>query len=408
MEKTLVFVKYAYAGDLTNLLATIKTDKVDPNVQDRFGMTALHWASYGGKLDCVQELLKAGASVTIVDQNGRNALHHACRKDHDGVVRFLLDDGKMDINAVSESKDTPLHKAVTGQSIKCIEILLQLGADPHLRNDQNRTPLEELDADTSAVKDEMPEPVQTARLGEEIATWRRQSLTESKSSTGRTESLTMLRFVGRRGSTEASAAKYTSSGRAVAAETTLVTSFRNRLSEFSSRGSSATDLTSHRSSNGAWASPASPKGLPTQSETDTPESIGRKNGANSSTATVFPLNLQSLNAPEHAPVDATASYTASQQSIPSLQSQRVESQDLPQRRAVQKKLKSAGKRVIMMLRVKKNMTGEDKRQLIRILLEKRMKAPSKADQSNPNDTSNDRKPLVRFTSGVQISLPPNY
>jgi hypothetical protein len=60
---------------------------------------------------CVQELIKTGASAEIVDANKRNALHHACRKDHDDVVRFLLESAKMDINASSESKDTPLHKA---------------------------------------------------------------------------------------------------------------------------------------------------------------------------------------------------------------------------------------------------------------------------------------------------------
>lgn len=74
----------------------------------------LRKACYTGKLACIQELLAAGASTKIVDQNGRNALHHACRKDQDNVVRFLVQVEKMDVNAVSENKDTPLHKA--GQS----------------------------------------------------------------------------------------------------------------------------------------------------------------------------------------------------------------------------------------------------------------------------------------------------
>lgn len=68
-------------------------------------------ACYTGKLMCIQELLTAGASTKIVDQNGRNALHHACRKDQDDVVRYLIQVEKMDVNATSENKDTPLHKA---------------------------------------------------------------------------------------------------------------------------------------------------------------------------------------------------------------------------------------------------------------------------------------------------------
>lgn len=68
-------------------------------------------AAYAGRLNCVQELVKAGANAAIVDANGRNALHHACRKDRDEVARFLLETARVDINAFSESKETPLHKA---------------------------------------------------------------------------------------------------------------------------------------------------------------------------------------------------------------------------------------------------------------------------------------------------------
>lgn len=114
----------------------------------------------------MQELVKAGASATLVDTNKRNALHHACRKDHDDVARYLLEAVKMDINAASESKDTPLHKAsgwfaiaavelsrqltrtvmwlvapsplnpsVRGKCVKTVVVLLKYGADPNLRND---------------------------------------------------------------------------------------------------------------------------------------------------------------------------------------------------------------------------------------------------------------------------------
>lgn len=52
-----------------------------------------------------------------MDQNGRNALHHACRKDQDDVVRYLITVEKMDANSASENKDTPLHKA--GKCVSC-------------------------------------------------------------------------------------------------------------------------------------------------------------------------------------------------------------------------------------------------------------------------------------------------
>lgn len=53
----------------------------------------------------------AGGLASATDSNGRNALHHACRKDHDEVVRYLVTTAKVDINSRSENQDTPLHKA---------------------------------------------------------------------------------------------------------------------------------------------------------------------------------------------------------------------------------------------------------------------------------------------------------
>ncbi|KAG3182941.1 hypothetical protein PC128_g14441 [Phytophthora cactorum] len=148
-EKIAEFVRYAISSDLDKLREMITKRKMNPNAKDRFGMNAIHWASYVGELECIKELIKAGGSPTAKDSNGRNALHHACRKDHDEVVRYLVSTAKVDINSRSENQDTPLHKAVRGKSIKVVEMLLKLGADPNLRNEQNRTPLGELEAATS-------------------------------------------------------------------------------------------------------------------------------------------------------------------------------------------------------------------------------------------------------------------
>ncbi|KAK1945168.1 Ankyrin-3 [Phytophthora citrophthora] len=179
-EKIAEFVRYAITSDLVHLQAMITKQKMDPNAKDRFGMNAVHWgkkltrqysqrydaelrllstASYVGELGCIQELIKAGGLPSAVDSNGRNALHHACRKDHDEVVRYLVTTAKVNINSRSENQDTPLHKAVRGKSIKVLEMLLKLGADPNLRNEQGRTPLEELELLVEDAK-----PVPTVRL----------------------------------------------------------------------------------------------------------------------------------------------------------------------------------------------------------------------------------------------------
>ncbi len=43
--------------------------------KDRYGWTPLHCASHHGNIQCVNQLLNAGASVSIVDKNGRTPLH---------------------------------------------------------------------------------------------------------------------------------------------------------------------------------------------------------------------------------------------------------------------------------------------------------------------------------------------
>lgn len=80
-------------------------------------------AIYTGKLACVQELLQAGALTDAVDRNGCNMLHHACYKDQDDVVRFLAEICSMSVNAASENKGTPLHKAGESPGTKACSLV---------------------------------------------------------------------------------------------------------------------------------------------------------------------------------------------------------------------------------------------------------------------------------------------
>ncbi|KAJ0411037.1 hypothetical protein ATCC90586_003639 [Pythium insidiosum] len=375
-----------------------------------FGMTAVHWAAYGGHLACVQALLNAGASVAIVDQNGRNALHHACRKDHEEVVRYLLTSVKMDVNSLTEGRDTPLHKAVMGKSVKCIEVLLHHGADPQLRNDQNRTPLDELDAIRSGVRDEMPEPISTARIEEELAAWRHQFLTEvsaqqpprrgsTGASTSASHGLSRLQTLRRRRSVESDPDRFSSAPTSAfrGVENTLVTSFRSRLSEYSERMSSNAD--------------PSASSRPSSSSSG---GLGRP--------VVVPLNLQSVGAIASA---SAGSNTASDSVITSSSrssTTRSFAERLQHHReaSIQRKksLKYAGKRVIMMLRVKKHLSGDEKCEMIRLLLMRHLKGEPSPDAVqtiggavSPRATSPGSvgsHGLQRAPSDFTLSVPPNF
>jgi hypothetical protein len=61
----------------------------DLNVPARGGLTALHRASQGGKIERVRLLVEYGASVEVQDEEGKTPLDHASQKQHDEIVKFL-------------------------------------------------------------------------------------------------------------------------------------------------------------------------------------------------------------------------------------------------------------------------------------------------------------------------------
>ncbi|XP_053630538.2 ankyrin repeat domain-containing protein 42-like [Cherax quadricarinatus] len=62
-------------------------------VRDAAHWTALHHASFEGRLQAVTLLLQAGADVNTADPHGVTALHVAAYRDHTTIVRFLLTRG---------------------------------------------------------------------------------------------------------------------------------------------------------------------------------------------------------------------------------------------------------------------------------------------------------------------------
>ncbi|XP_015916414.1 osteoclast-stimulating factor 1 [Parasteatoda tepidariorum] len=98
----------AKRGNLTFLTECIK-NKVSVNGLDKAGCTALHWASHAGNEDCVKELLK--------------------------VVNI-------EINVQNKLGDTPLHSCAWKGHSEVVKMLLDKGANPSLKNNENKTPFE--------------------------------------------------------------------------------------------------------------------------------------------------------------------------------------------------------------------------------------------------------------------------
>lgn len=179
-------------------------------------------------------------------------------------------------------------------------------------------------------------------------------------------------------------------------EKTLVRRFlshRSSLSEHSEGGGSS----SRGSITGMWAANAEAM----QSRT---VSIGSLDAVN-------PLNLAALRAAN--PRIAVAGHYSTSSSMSSITSVTVEppheagaaSQVMLRR----KNLKYAGKRVIMALRVKKNLPGDEKRQIIRLLLEKYTTGtPESLSEVHHNHSDLGRRnSLTHQVSDFKLSLAPD-
>jgi ankyrin repeat protein len=84
-------------------------------------------------------LIEKGANVNIKDIKGNNALHYSVSLNQLTKSQMLLSD--ININAINNDKQTPLHKAVITSNIEMINMLLKHGAHVNALDSNNHSPL---------------------------------------------------------------------------------------------------------------------------------------------------------------------------------------------------------------------------------------------------------------------------
>lgn len=97
-----------------------------------------------GRMDCttvLSMLLAEGVDPNAADDAGYTALHQAASVNHVAAIRVLHQAGA-NLNAASVRQYTPLYTAIHGASQEAFDLLIDLGADPHARNWDGKTPAE--------------------------------------------------------------------------------------------------------------------------------------------------------------------------------------------------------------------------------------------------------------------------
>jgi ankyrin repeat protein len=115
------------------------------------GDTALHATAFAYDTVFARRLVESGAEVRSRNRRGGEPLHAATMGgpgssnwDPSGqraVILYLTEVGG-DPNATAAGGVTPLHRAVRNRCSAAVEALLEVGADPHMSNDNGSTAFE--------------------------------------------------------------------------------------------------------------------------------------------------------------------------------------------------------------------------------------------------------------------------
>ena len=108
------------------------------------GFTGLHCAAYLGLDEIAIALLemKKGRGVGVADAWGRTPLMWAVESGHEGIVKLLLDQKKVNPDPSDNYGRTPLWYAAKGGHEGIVKLLLhRKGVSPNSRDDSGQTPL---------------------------------------------------------------------------------------------------------------------------------------------------------------------------------------------------------------------------------------------------------------------------
>jgi ankyrin repeat protein len=130
-------------GKLNNVIRLLARDPQLVNAYAEDGFQPLGLACYFGHLETAEYLIKAGAPINFASRNGLKAapIQSATAAGHEKIVQRLLELGA-DPNVREGNGYTPLHAAAQNKDVDMIRLLLYGGADLTLKGNDGKTPLD--------------------------------------------------------------------------------------------------------------------------------------------------------------------------------------------------------------------------------------------------------------------------
>lgn len=132
------FIGAAINGNV-KLVKKLLSEKIDIESKDKEGLTALILASKNNYKDVVKELLLNGADVNAKDNTGRTALMEAVIAANEEIVRMLLAEKDIDIEAATFNNGwTALMYASQCSRKGILDMLLKVGANLSAKTKDNK------------------------------------------------------------------------------------------------------------------------------------------------------------------------------------------------------------------------------------------------------------------------------
>ncbi len=135
----------AAMGRRLHLVQAMIAAGVDINQSIGEGQTALFMSllapDAGQSVDdrCALALLRAGADSSLKHESGAMPIHLAAGSNYLGAIQALIDRRPQDVDAKTNIGITPLMMAATEGHAEAVRLLLQLGADRTLKDDEGLT-----------------------------------------------------------------------------------------------------------------------------------------------------------------------------------------------------------------------------------------------------------------------------
>jgi hypothetical protein len=143
-------VRAAAHGDLGGLHLADDASDVD-DVDPRWGFAPLHAAAWFDRPEMLEELLRRGATLALIDAEGRTPLTLAIDRDARRALRVLVAAGA-DLQARDSDGNPPIVRAAWGGHAEVVRALAAAGADVRARGSRGATLLiaavDSADADT--------------------------------------------------------------------------------------------------------------------------------------------------------------------------------------------------------------------------------------------------------------------